>query len=120
MSGHLFADAFNLAWPPLWALAWSWMNRYRPAWWRLPLSLGMSACGCLIGAASVRNWPSVVISVGYIAAAVVIWHRRNRRRRRTAALIGAKSRALRDAMVRRVRETAQPRPVLRPVPQGAP
>lgn len=32
---------------------------------------------------------------------------------------GAKSRALRDALVRKARETAQPRRVLRPVPQGA-
>ena len=46
-------------------------------------------------------------------------NRRNRKRRKVAALLGAKSRALRDALVRKAREAAKPKPVLRPVPGGA-
>jgi hypothetical protein len=48
--------------------------------------------------------------------ALAIWWWRRKKRRNVAALIGAKSRALRDAIVRKAREVARPRPVLRPVP----
>jgi O-antigen/teichoic acid export membrane protein len=46
------------------------------------------------------------------------WWRRRKKRRRALALLGGKARALRDALVRRMRERTQPRPVLSPVPQG--
>ena len=45
-------------------------------------------------------------------------HKKNRHRRRVLAMLGAKSRALRDALVRRMREL-KPRPVLRPSPVPA-
>ena len=49
-----------------------------------------------------------------------LWrHWRKRRKRRAAELPGAKSAALRDALVRRVRQAALPRPVLPPVPGAA-
>jgi O-antigen/teichoic acid export membrane protein len=44
------------------------------------------------------------------------WWRRRKKRRRALALLGAKSRALRDAIVRRMRQEHQPRRVLRPHP----
>jgi len=66
---------------------------------------------------------------GYLAAAwfafcgaLCAWswwneRRKRRRKRKAAAVLGAKSRALRDALVRRAREVTVPRPVLRHVPQ---
>lgn len=79
----------------------------------------VSVIGGLISAA----WESA--GWGYAAGAAVSlglalffrWFNR-RRRDRAAKLTGAKSRQLRDAMARRMRELA-PRPVLQPVPQGA-
>jgi hypothetical protein len=49
------------------------------------------------------------------------WKRRWKRRRRDRApkAVGAKSRALIAALARKVRESARPRPVLRPAPGGA-
>jgi hypothetical protein len=48
------------------------------------------------------------------------WRSRKRRKRRSAlAALGAKSRALIAGLVRKARETARPRPVLRPVPAPA-
>lgn len=52
-----------------------------------------------------------------IGAAILWWQRR--KRRPVAAVIGEKSRAIRDALVRRARGAARPRPALRPVPVGA-
>ena len=48
----------------------------------------------------------------------LLWRWWRKRRDRITALLGAKSRALRDALVRKQRELARPRPVLRPAPQG--
>lgn len=56
-------------------------------------------------------------AVSFVLALILWWFNR-RRRNRAKQLIGAKSRAIRDALVRRMRELA-PRPVLQPVPQGA-
>lgn len=72
------------------------------------------------GAVLLGQWEHAGISA--VVVAVVGWHiwRRHRReRKRVAGLLGAKSRALRDVLVRRVREVAKPGPVLRPVPGGA-
>lgn len=68
------------------------------------------------------DWASMGISGACAGICVIAWWagRRRRKRRRALEMLGAKSRALRDQLVRRVRETAIPRPVLRPVPQGAP
>lgn len=52
-----------------------------------------------------------------IAEAVVLilwWLGRRKGRKRAAKWLGAKSRALRDAIVRKARQAAQPRPVLAP------
>lgn len=47
------------------------------------------------------------------------WRKRKRRKRTSPKALGAKSRALVAALVRRAREAARPRPVLRPLPGGA-
>ena len=53
------------------------------------------------------------------AVAWYLWWRRRRDRRRAVETLGAKSRALRDALARRAREAARPSPVLRPSLRGA-
>ena len=68
------------------------------------------------------QWPLAPF-FGFMAAGnLAIWlgRRHSRRRRRTLRELGAKSRARLAALVRRAREAAKPRPVLRPQPGGAP
>lgn len=71
--------------------------------------------GAAVSALAAARWLDLA---GYVACAALwaLWARRRRGKRRAAKSLGAKSRALRDALVRRAREVAQPRPVLRPVP----
>lgn len=72
--------------------------------------------GSVIGALTAGAWPrAIVYAVICCGIAAWLWWRR-KKRRSVAAMLGAKSRALRDAIVRRAREAARPRPVLRPVP----
>jgi hypothetical protein len=55
----------------------------------------------------------------FAIALVIRWWWRRKDRKRAAKALGAKSRALRDALVRKAREAARPRRVLQPVPGGA-
>jgi len=63
-------------------------------------------------------WAPAEFSAGTVAHGLY-WLWRNRRRKGRLAAMGAKSRARVAAMARRMRERPA-RPVLRPVPQGAP
>lgn len=54
-----------------------------------------------------------------LVAALIFWWWRRRKGKRSPKAMGAKSRALIAAMVKRAREAARPRPVLRPLPQPA-
>lgn len=54
-----------------------------------------------------------------LLCALAVWWWKRRKRKRAAGLVGTKSRALVAALVRRAREAARPRPVLRPQPGGA-
>ncbi|HXJ24450.1 MAG TPA: hypothetical protein VNH17_02060 [Streptosporangiaceae bacterium] len=79
-------------------------------------------CGCLggaIGFASGGGWPWMAADLANAGLAAVLWWLSRRRRKRAPRAYGAKSRALVEALVRRAREAARPRPVLRPVPGGA-
>jgi hypothetical protein len=61
-------------------------------------------------------WPLAVVNgLGALLAAWEWWKRR-RRKDRAPRAYGEKSRALVAALVRRAREAARPRPVLRPIP----
>lgn len=78
---------------------------------------------CAIAAWSVvtAGWPEAAWMT-FLAAlnawfAYGCWKRH--KRKRTAALAGAKSRARIAVLVRKAREAARPRPVLRPVPGGS-
>ena len=66
------------------------------------------------------DWTDAAFSV---ALAIFIlwfwWWLRRRRKDRAPLAIGAKTKAARDALVRKAREAAKPRPVLRPAPGGA-
>jgi membrane protein implicated in regulation of membrane protease activity len=80
------------------------------------------APGNVLLAAGWALYGSRILAAVFAVLAVLaawLWWRGDRRKRKGAALIGAKSRALRDAIVRRAREAARPRPVLRPAPGGA-
>src|SRR5260370_14980240 len=67
------------------------------------------------------KWGWAALDAVFMAAALWNWHDepRKRGREKTSLLIGEKSRALRNAIVRTLRQSAKPRPVLRPVPGGA-
>ena len=69
--------------------------------------------------AVMSQWPYAAGAAASLALAVFLWWFNRRRRDRAKAWLGAKSRALRDALVRRQREVWKPRPVLRPAPRDA-
>jgi len=114
----------------LWAPAFSWFTlrisrTTLPDWRRyfIRVWIGAAAGGLVFGgsaAAIMRNgWAGPIGSAASLMVALAIWWWRRKKRRSVAALLGAKSRALREALVRRAREVARPRQVLRPVPGGA-
>ena len=78
--------------------------------------IGMEACYATSSALQ-GQWGAAVFFAAI--AAWWAWQWWNRRRKgRAKAWLGAKSRAVRDALVRKLREARKPRPVLRPAPQG--
>lgn len=111
----------DIVWPPVWALLWCglmrllrWRSRFdRIAW---PWFTAAGADTVIDAAAAL--WLCAAISAVQVGIALAIWWWRKRRRDRAPKLAGAKSRALLAAIVRKAREAAKPRPVLRPVPGG--
>jgi hypothetical protein len=85
-----------------------------------PFCLTWAACaaGALLGNVLASGWGAASGAGLSLTIALAFWWFR-RRRKRAPRSYGAKSRALIAALVRRMRETATPRPVHRPVPQGA-
>jgi hypothetical protein len=79
-----------------------------------------SAAGGAAGGLILRDWAwGAGAAVSLAIALAVWWWRRSGRRKRATAWIGAKSKAVRDALVKRQREAVpRPRPVLRPAPGG--
>lgn len=78
--------------------------------------------GCAVGSASVTAaaligglWAFAAGSaINVLVSLAMWWLSRRKRKDRARKLLGAKSRALRDALVRRARELSVPRPVLAP------
>jgi hypothetical protein len=104
------------------ALPGWWLAGRRPEfgyWWYgawTIIDIGLLVFNIVTGDWGWAAWMAFVTA----ATAWSWWDsRRKRRRRRAMAAAGAKTRAIRDAMVRKVRQAGRPRPVLRPVPQGA-
>lgn len=78
--------------------------------------LGGSALSCL-GLGLQHDWLLASFQAFVAALLFIAWQRQGpRRRKRLRKLLGAKSKALRDAIVRKARQARQPRHVLRPVP----
>jgi hypothetical protein len=78
-----------------------------------------SAAGMVIASAASTDWSALAGGVLSLAAAIAWrWWRKNRKRATEA--LGAKGEALRDALVRSMKQAAKPRPVLRPSLRGAP
>ena len=109
------------AWPPLWGLVWSRFMRLAgaPQWWHLPGWWAASAGVEVAISLSAGLWLPAACAGGNLLVAAVFWWWRRKKRRSVTVLLGEKSRLLRAALVRRMRESARPRPVLRPVPGGA-
>ena len=120
MSG-LLVFIWALVWPPAISaragiLRGDGVFRHRRA------SFGAWIAGALtagIAGAVAGIWWWALGSAVSIAVAVCWWWFNRRRRDRAKALLGAKSKALRDALVAKQREVTKPRPMLRPVPGGA-
>ena len=65
------------------------------------------------------DWPGAGVNGSLAVLLLWFWWLDHKRRKDRAPLaLGAKSKALRDALVRRMRQVAKPRPVLRPAPRG--
>jgi hypothetical protein len=71
----------------------------------------LAVTNLLIGVEAERSGPPAgVISITLGLLLLLFWNRRRRRKRERPAAAGAKSRALRDAVVRRMRDHAIPVP----------
>lgn len=90
----------------------------RLGWAGVVVSFGGHIASLVLGIIA-RQWG--VVAICAVAVAVIgwlVWSWLKPRRKYIAKLAGAKSRALVAALVRRAREAAKPRPVLRPQPGG--
>ena len=87
----------------------------------LAVLFGIAALAGLIWALAIHNRALTIWMAVNVALSVGSWIHNNRKRRKKRAhrALGAKSRARVAALVRKARETAKPRPSLRPAPGGA-
>lgn len=65
------------------------------------------------------SWPGCAGSIASALVAAAAWWWDRHRRDPAKRSIGGRAKALRDALVRKVRQAAKPRPVPRPAPGGA-
>jgi hypothetical protein len=108
-AGPPFMSALCFLWLPL--------TRNRDRFWVSWVVTGLTE---IVIAAIYRQWLVMAAALAGTAIAAILWWLSRRRRKRAPRAYGAKSRALLAALVRRAREAAVPRPVLRPVPEGSP
>lgn len=85
------------------------------------VDLCFGAGNIAIGAGNflIHNWVFAGISCAVGIWCLIDWWRDRRKRKRALRAYGAKSLALVAGLVRRAREAARPRPVLRHAPGGA-
>lgn len=106
--------------PPAAALGWAALYRLiRLRYWLLPGWMTSAACVTVANLAGGYWLAAASGGLSFMVALAIWWWRRRKDRRRALRELGYKARALLAAVVRRAREAAQPRPVLRPVPGGA-
>ena len=86
------------------------------SWW---MTCAANVLGVAVRAAG-GMWASVAVyGIAAGVCAWFAWRRRRKGRKRAAALVGAKSRAIRDAIVKRAKDASRgARPVLRPSLRG--
>ena len=88
-------------------------------WWFGSWTVADVALAALNAALGSWGWSAVMAGLAAVNG-LLWWQHWNRRRRKHAPrAYGAKSRALIATLVRKAREAAKPRRVLRPVPGGA-
>jgi hypothetical protein len=117
----------HAAWYLMW-LAWALLFGAEMAVLERPglrrLSDALEAAGEVVYAvitlwAFLHHWWAAA-SLNAAVMAFIAWRDwRRRKRKRGTASLGAKSRALRAALVRRMRESGKPRPALQPAPRAA-
>ncbi len=88
-------------------------------WWYGSWAVTETVLAAFFAAEGNWGWAAVMGVCAAVNGIQCRNHWNRRKRKRAAALAGAKSRARIAALVARVRETANPRRVLRPVPGGA-
>jgi Flp pilus assembly protein TadB len=85
--------------------------------WTIPAGRYWGRCAlinaalALIDLAAGVRWIAAGVAIAALIALALWWWNRRKDRKRATGLLGAKSRALRDALVRKARELTQPRPV---------
>ena len=115
-----FDVILDVVWPPVSGLLYALMrSRYGGDFRGRTYVMWGYAAAWDIGIGLIAAlWLPVIVSAANLILAAWLYWRHGRRKDRAPRAYGAKSRALLAAIVRRAREAAKPRPVLRPVPQG--
>ena len=101
---------------------YAWMLAFKALGWRASGAVSgwlSSSVSLMIISPFQHDWGMFACAAASFATALAVWWWKRKRRDRAPKMYGAKSRALVAALVRRAREAAKPRPVLRPVPGGA-
>lgn len=113
---------YALVYPPSWAMM---MNLLFQRIAKAPMSKGMwwyqyccAAIGLVVGGITGGAPTQAGIGSIHLLVAIFMWWWDRKDRKKAKDLIGAKSKAIRDEMTRKVRELAQPAPGLQPVPGG--
>ncbi len=117
MSDFISTFLVALASVPFWATLFgrrSWHIWWHYILWLSVMGIGINAALSLIPGQRVGAAGAIVAELAWLA--IWLWHHTRTRRKRAAELLGAKTKALRDKVVRKAREALQPRPVLQPVP----
>ena len=87
--------------------------RFGCLWWAIAATVQ-----AVVDGAS-GQWGTSLCAAANAGIGAWLWWRRRKRRDRAPRAYGAKSKARIAALVRKARQAARPRPVLRPVPGGA-
>jgi len=119
---EILGIAWAVAWPPVWAVSWPravrlLRGRVLGGFWGSWITA--SATTAAIDAIGGGDPPATITAAVSTVFAVIMWWLNRRKRKRAPRTYGAKSRALIAAVIAKMRETAKPRPVLRPQPQGS-
>jgi hypothetical protein len=123
--GLIFPVVFTAVWPPLWGAAYARILRALGALgsstFRNAIFRTWAICGIVMGVTyfCFTMWMDGGTALGSGLVGAFLWWWRKRKRRNVLAMLGAKSRALRDALVKRARQATRPSPVLRPSLRGA-